>query len=365
LGHGQHWAWGFIVSDISSQDQFPSSSGDSTFGNVKQQYTLLGKGDDDEYKAQSRPRLGQPIQGDLSATRQGAPARPSPEREAALIIAAQAGDDTAATELLKAYLPSLRWRARKRWLYLNPHYDTDLDRAVTYADFVGAVIEAWWRSVMRWRPGNGLEAFASRAVNGAISDVAHDFRNWAALKMASRAQRFLRANFDNAEQGLPDLSPAEIEIEKNAAFPWRPNRYSEVSNADDDGEYDPNGDRDGFKGSGETTFDLLLSDYTGGPVSEWSRSSSYHNPIERFFSDGLLIKPEALFGWDRRKRDERLAPLIRVDDQVPPKIRHLGSPLGPAQDARNSTWDMASPNKLLRAMRSLRPTQSNFRKKAA
>ena len=56
------------------------------------------------------------------------------------------------------------------------------------------------------------------------------------------------------------------------------------------------------------------------PVSDWTRTSSYHDKRDRYFSDGWwskwspppIVPGNAYIGWERRKQQDRIAPLLKV-----------------------------------------------------
>ena len=95
------------------------------------------------------------------------------------------------------HLPFIRSKAWRRWDKLNPsrklnnHLDLNPpqpERAVEYADFVAAGLEALWKAVLGWKRchGNKLNAFFRPYLFGALSDIAQDWRNKPGLKATIR-----------------------------------------------------------------------------------------------------------------------------------------------------------------------------------
>jgi len=93
--------------------------------------------------AQPLPRLSPPSLYNLAISRPAPPIL-SAEKEATLILAAQAGDAKAARQLLLSHLPWVRTIARKIWGGLNPPDQINPEHAFTFDDFVAAGLAAWW-----------------------------------------------------------------------------------------------------------------------------------------------------------------------------------------------------------------------------
>ena len=304
-----------MLSDISTEDQLPfaksrlgadilSREPDNNFG--------LSDEDDDKETARALPRLGGPSRNDLTPRRKPPPLL-SADVEAALIVAAQAGDGAAGHRLFLHHEEWARVEARKRWWRATSHRVNE-ERALSLDDFVAVALEAFWESVRRWKPGFMLNTFYRKAIRGALSDIAHDWRNAPGIQIDSRAQRYIRSHPDvgmlELHEKFPSLSRFELDFELNASHEiWKPTHYSEVGNADDDGEYAHDGD---YKDSGETNFVGDPWGYLGGPVSEWSRQqASLHHRL-REHRDWVQGKKSGSVWGDRVTSDVERRMLHRL-----------------------------------------------------
>jgi hypothetical protein len=405
------------MSEIDGTNQFPfQSKGETTFGDPDAQYKLIGgeadSSDEAPYKSAGLPLIGEPMP-DLSVRRmtkltrerkrdliKRAKARDadaaaelarhlplSRERELELIIAAQAGDDKAKAELSRHFMGWLRGLARERWRRLASFHRMEFNHAdnQVYRDLFAAALEAFWCAVLGFQPSYGwrLSTYASKFVEGALSDATHDHRNGAALKNESDFARTVRAHPDAKpwllQRLFSDMSLDEIETER--AFVWDgclPIEYSERGNADDDGEYDGDSPGDGFKSSGET---IVIGPRTGysDPISEGSRRLSVQ---ARFYDhknwvagkrSGSVFADRAMRDTERRAlsrlnrdgarryaewlfwRPSTCKPIISTSPslhtQLPTirPVRHVDPLPGPSQDETNSTWNMSQANKILRS----------------
>ena len=234
------------MTEITGENQFPFSRADETFGRPENQYSLLGKDVADvEYKSKPLPIRGEPIQSDLSVHRRGPP-HLSPERELELIIAVQAGNDAAAgAELSRHFVSWLRKLARAQWRRLASFHRMEFNYAdnQSYKDLFAIAFEAFWRAVRAWNPGSGwrLSTFATKWIEGALSDATHDFRNLTAIKNEFHFARFVRSNPGANSWQLYKLFPSMTlnEIERERAFVWDsclPIEYVEEWDDDDSGD---------------------------------------------------------------------------------------------------------------------------------
>jgi hypothetical protein len=352
---------------------------DKTFGDVDRQYKLIGQdNDDDAYRrAKPLPIRGQPIP-DLSIPRRGPPP-PSREREIELIMAAQAGDAAAANDLTRHFSGWLHKLARERWRALASFHRMSFnhpDRQVMQ-DLLGIALATWWRQVLRWQPGfGGLCAFAKPAIEGALADAKHDFRNQAAIKDESDFGRFVRSHPgfgpEEIQKHFPKMSLDEIARERAYRFDaMLPIAYTEdgADTNDDSGDHDADGD---YKGGDESQFDGPVRGYEGGLViSEWSRSQATNSlhPARQYDcatdwvkGQGKSKRQGSIFA-DRITADAKRRMLDRLDRQstyqfdpdkdiCPPTmlsqqqaarpVRHVEPLPGPGQphDAKFSLWNV-------------------------
>jgi hypothetical protein len=248
-----------------------------------------------EETAQALPRRGRPMRPDWVA--KVAPPILSPERERELIVAAQAGDARAFDALYQAYLPWLRAETFRRWRSLNRprpkgSRHPDIERGMAFEDFFGYVRLAFWRAIVNYAPANnGLNAYLRPWIAGALSDAAHEWRNYAGLQIDSRIQRVIRAHPNASAEAIrnakfPNLSVADVEREQLLALPMQPLdalRYSEAQFAGDGGEHDKNAFGEGFKsvGATEVNEELLAA---ASPISEWTRRATFPR-FEKYFAD--------------------------------------------------------------------------------
>jgi hypothetical protein len=292
---------------------------------------------DDIEKETAKPltRLGEPTVNNLARSRPGQRRQPGREEERRLILAAQAGDDAAMRELIDDHIAWVRYHAGLRWYRtIGPG---DAERAITLDDFVSVGITEFAQRVKTWKPPYALNTHYRKAVIGALADFSYQYRNQPALGgLESDIQRFLRTHpgidAEGVQAKFPALTKSEIEREitayinlgirpsRKARMAGFGDRYSEAGSGDDDGDYNADGK---FKSSGETNADHLDPDSDfGGPVSQWTRTSSHHDKRDRYFSDHWwsVWNPPPPVGWERREQEDRLAPLLKVAEREPLKI---------------------------------------------
>jgi hypothetical protein len=235
----------------------------------------------------------------------------SPDEESRLLVAAQAGDDSATRTLVLHHLSTIQVYARQKWRRHNPAQNQYDEQAITVEDFIDAAIEGFLRAIHAFRPGsnNRLNALSRRFIDGALSDIARDWRN-CGIQAESRLQRIIRGHpFSSAEwvqaeycrkypnSKAPSLD--KIAAEMDAAFTlWQPgnSKYDETSVFTDAGDHHQGGDRDGDFMGGPSAFNGPVRGYEGGAVSEGSRSwatNSLH-PIRKneHPSDWVAPTPE-------------------------------------------------------------------------
>ena len=381
--------------DISAEDQFPftkSRRGADIINRDPEDH--FGLEDDDKETSEDLPRRGRPSRNDLTPSRK-APPPLAADVEASLISATQSGDAAAGHRLLLHHEAWVRAEAFKRWAAVTSYrYGHNAERATSLDDFVAVGCEAFWESVLRWRPGSRLNTFYRRAVRGALADIGHEWRNSPGIQIDSRVQRYIRSHPEagvlELHQKFPKLRRFEIDFELNASHEiWKPTHYSEIGNVDDDGEYDRDGD---YKGGGESVFTGPVTGYVGGPVSEWSRkrASNILHPSRLLdptdwvqtktksgstFADRVTDDIEhridtrfrqmgrrAYSRWlcDRKstyKPELITPPSLRIDENLPIRNStpgHVPLLFGPGQ-AASSYWDVSSPSRKMSSARKPSP----------